>query len=66
MSRASLTLLRSQRDVIMDDLLAAMRKLIDMLNATTASGLITHEIELQTLRVDRLLRKVETCGAPSA
>ncbi len=43
----------------MTELLIAIRKLVDLLNASAASGLITREALIQLGEVQRLLSKVE-------
>lgn len=43
----------------MSDLLKAMRRLVDLLNASAASGLITREALIALGEVQRLLIKAE-------
>lgn len=44
----------------MADFLAAVRILVDMLNRQAASGLVTRDLIIQALRVDQMLRRIET------
>jgi len=61
---AIVKLRRPRTDLTMSELLAAVRRLVDLLNQQAASGLITREIILQTLRVDQMLHRIEAGEDP--